>query len=674
MRLRLLVRAAVAALCSLVAARAQDELGLGKMWTFERPPLAYLKREYGFEADAAWWTRVQLASLRFGRGCSASFVSPQGLILTNHHCVRDAVAKAQGANDWVRDGFVAGELDDEVKLEGLTVQQLVRMRDVTAEVTAGVGDDLAAEAAEALRAQNRERVLAAARDAEPGLEPQIVKLFQGGAWQLYQYRVFADVRLVMAPHLQISHFGGDPDNFVYPRYALDFAFCRAWVDGKPADTGAFHFPWGDGPAEGELVFLTGNPGGTQRLLTQAQLEYQRDVRYPRIREMIDNRLGVLRRFASADAESEKRLRTTILGLENGQKLYRGEHRALTDPAFLRRKEAAERAFRDRALQRGHGDALPVFDAIAALMADKRALEAPLHFQTAGGSPLLLRALAVLEFSAKGEPKQAELARAVECAPDAVQDALFADHLQRARAALPADDPYLRAVLGDSEPAAAVAALWQRSRLGERARLDELLAGGADAIAASDDVALVVARALAPLVVANQTAQAAVEAKENQLGARIAKLLFAVYGHDVTPDATFTLRFSDGRVAGYPYNGTLAPWRTTFHGLFAREAEFDGVHPFDLPLPWQLARDRVDMRAPVDFVCTVDSTGGNSGSPLVDTEGRLVGLLFDGNIESLANEFLYGERVERSVCVHPQGIVEALRKVYAATRLLREIAR
>jgi len=668
------LRAFAALLAIGAPALAQDELGLGKMWTFERPPLAYLEREYGFRPDEGWWNRMRLASLRFGRGCSASFVSPRGLILTNHHCARDAIAQVQGERDWVRDGFVAAELADEVKLPGLTVQQLVAMRDVTADVSAGVTTAMDAEAAEAQRAANRERLLAAARAAQPGLEPQLVKLFQGGVWQLYQYRVFDDVRLVMAPHLQISHFGGDPDNFVYPRYALDFTFCRAYVDGKPADTGDAHFVWSDGPKDGELVFLTGNPGGTQRLLTQAQLEYQREARYPRIRTMIDHRLDVLRRFAAGEPALEKRLRTSILSLENGQKLYRGEHGALLDPAFQAKKRAAEDAFRRRAEAAGHGAELVVWDELAVVARDKQALEEALHLQTAGGLPLLLRALSLLDFAATGDRQKGELALAAVCARDPVQEALFVDHLERARDALPADDPYLRALLAGQEPAAAAAKLLGDSRLADDTVAKELLAGGAARIDASTDAALVAARAIRPLLAKNQREQARLDAAESGLGERLARLLFAVYGHDVSPDATFTLRWSDGRVAGYPYNGTQAPWRTVFHGMFARAAEFEGVHPFDLPPEWLLAKDRIDLRAPVDFVCTVDSTGGNSGSPVVNARLELVGLLFDGNIESMGNEFLYGERVERSVCVHPLGIVEALRKVYAAPRLLRELAR
>ena len=657
-----------------VPAAAQDELGLGKMWTFERPPLAYLEREYGLRPDEAWWNRMRLASLRFGRGCSASFVSPRGLILTNHHCARGAIAAAQGDNDWVRDGFVARDLQNEVPLKGLTVQQLVHMSDVTGRVEAGVVAGMSADEAEQQRRSNRAAIVEAARSADPELEPQVVKLFQGAVWQLYQYRIFSDVRLVMAPHLQIAHFGGDPDNFVYPRYAVDFAFCRAYVDDKPADTSEHYFSWGDGPKVGEVVFLTGNPGGTQRLLTQAQLAYQREARYPRVRELIDNRLHILRSFSERDAAMEKRLRTTILGLENAQKLYRGEHGALLDPAMMARKARAEEAFRQRAQQNGHAHELSVWSELEELMTDKAALEGPRNFHSAGGLPLLLRAIALLDYAEGGDEAEAQRARDIECRKDDVQLALFVDHLLRASNRLPDGDPYVDAMLGDKTPKAAAADLVTASRLADDEFVDELLSGGKSAIEQCDDAALRAARVFMPLMRANDRQASRIAAKEAALGARLAKLLFAVYGDDVSPDATFTLRFSDGKVAGYPYNGSIAPWRTVFFGMFARNAEFDGVHPFDLPDSWLLAKDRIDMRAPVDFVCTVDSTGGNSGSPVVDAELRLVGLLFDGNIESMANEFLYGERVERSICVHPHAIVESLRKVYAADRLLREIAR
>ncbi|HLQ37478.1 MAG TPA: S46 family peptidase, partial [Planctomycetota bacterium] len=602
---------------------AQDELGLGKMWTFERPPLAYLEKEYGFKPDQQWLHSAMLASLRFGTGCSASFVSPRGLILTNHHCVRDQITRVQGQNDWLVDGFVAAALDDEVKLPGLTVQQLVEVSEVTEAMNAGIATEATPADAAAAHRQNEAVIVAAAKAKAPQLRPQVVALFQGAVFRLYQYRVYDDVRLVMAPELQASHFGGDPDNFVFPRYAIDFAFCRAWQDGKPADTAAHYFPFSDGPHEGELVFLTGNPGSTSRLLTQAQLGYQRDVRYPRLRELIDHRIAILRELAAADAATGKRLRPQILGLENAQKLYRGEHLALGDAGFQQRKATAEAAFRARVaadpqLQARFGSTWAELEQVAA---QRRRLDAAVAFHTAGGAPLLLRAMALVEFARSGDGKQSQLARDVKVEADAVQWALFADHLQRAATRLPADDPYLQLVLAGRTEAATVAMLQHDSRLADPAVLDELLQGGKPAILACTDPALVIARELVPLHEADQNAWDRTAAAEEALGARIAQALFAVYGYDVTPDATFTLRFSDGRVIGYDCNGTRAPWRTVFFGMFARSVEFDGRPPFDLPSRWQQRLDRIDPRVPVDFVCTVDSTGGNSGSPVIDQQQR-----------------------------------------------------
>lgn len=658
---------------------AQADLGLGKMWTFENAPLQYLEREYGFRPDAQWLQQVMQASLRFGRGCSASFVSPHGLILTNHHCARDSIAQAQGEHDWVRDGFVAAAQSDEVRLPGLIVQQLVATRDVTDAVLAGIGDDDGAEVAEQKRQRNQDRILAEARAASPDLQPQVVKLFRGARFHLYQYRVFDDVRLVMAPHLQVAHFGGDPDNFTYPRFGIDFAFCRAYVDGRPADTGASWFRWSQGAEPEELVILTGNPGGTQRLLTVAQLEYLRDARYPIVRQRLDHQLAILRRFAGRSAELEKRLRTMILRLENGQKLYRGEHGALQDPAFMARKAAAESALRERIvgdseLARRYGG---LWAALAEVAREKARLEARAAFWSTGGSTALQQAVAIVEAVRGGDPKQAEAARAIRVEADPVQRALFEDHLERARQHLPADDPYRRLLLGrptGGEIDAAQAATAIDNGMAARAAdaVDRLLAMDREALQRTTDIPVALALALVDLMAEVRAQRAAVEARETDLEARMARAVFAVHGDAVSPDATFTLRFSDGRVRGYEYNGTVAPWRTSFFGMLARHAEFDGRYPFDLPAVWLERQNRLDLAAPVNFVCTVDSTGGNSGSPLINTRRELVGLLFDGNIESLANEFLYGERSERSVCVHPRAIEESLTRIYGADRLVREL--
>jgi hypothetical protein len=653
---------------------AQDPLGLGRMWTFHNPPLAYLEQEYGFKPDQDWLDQVRLASLRFGRGCSASFVSPKGLILTNHHCARGNIADVQGDNDWIRDGFVAGGYDEEIRMPGLTVQQLVEMTDVTDRVERGITDGMDADEASELRQRNRQAILREVSEQNPKLRPQIVELFQGAQYWLYQHRIFDDIRLVMAPHLQAAHFGGDPDNFVYPRYATDFTFCRAYEDGKPADTEGMSFGWSDGPEPEQMIILTGNPGSTKRLLTSAQLEYLRDARYPRIRELIDNRIAIMRDMAKTHPEREKSLRTQILSLENGQKLYRGEHAALSDPAFMARKVEAEAGFRSRiaedsALQERYGDTWAAIEAVAR---SRTALEGPTNFHSTGGSPHLMRAVALLR-AVKGDRDADQTVRSMHIGDEPLQQAFFVDHLVRARNWLQPEDRYLQAVLQGREPAAAAARIQEESRMADNDYVHELLEGGQALVDASDDCALQIARVLLPLQESAARSTQSLDAQEETLGARIGRAVFAVYGTDVTPDATFTLRFSDGRPRGYDYNGTKAPWRSSYHGMFARSAEFANEHPFDLPEAWRLAQGRLDLEAAVDFVSTLDSTGGNSGSPVIDAQRRICGLLFDGNIESLGNEFFYAEdEGQRSVCVHPQGIVEALLKVYDCRRVVDEL--
>jgi hypothetical protein len=672
----------LAALALLAAApRAQEHGELGRMWTFENPPLAYLQQEYGFQPTPEWLDQVRLSSLRFGQGCSASFVSPKGLIVTNHHCVRGDIAKSQGDEDLLERGFAAASLDDELKLRGLTVQQLVGMKDVTAEVNRGVepGDGEADVAQK--REENQERILADAEREHEGLEAQVVELFQGAVYQLYTYKIYRDVRLVMAPHLQTAHFGGDPDNFTYPRYSIDFSFCRAYEDGKPADTSAHYFRWSkEGPRENDLVFVTGNPGSTDRLLTKAQFEFHRDAQVPRTLQMLDNRVAILKHFSELSPEIEKQLRTTLLSFENGQKAYRGMYRALKDPQFMAHKARAERAFRERVerdpkLRAEYGD---LWDDLAAVAAAQTALEGPLNFQTGGGSPHVDRALLVVQaVRAKEEGRKdaeqlAQRAAAQPVPASPIQSAFFADHLERAKGWLPAHDPYLEVALGGRTPREAEAAIRQESRIDDDEYVGTLLQGTSEALEQSDDPAIRIARVLAPRVEANSKAEAELNARAEVLGTKIGRALFAVYGDKVSPDATFTLRFSDGVVKGYEYNGTLAPWRTTMFGLYGRNQEFDNRHPFDLPEIWRERRDRVQLECAVDFVCTVDSTGGNSGSPVIDRERQIVGLLFDGNIESLSGDYIFDDTRARSVCVHVHAIIEAMQKIYDAGRVVDEL--
>ena len=378
---------------------AQENLAMGKMWTFENPPLAYLAEEYGFTPSDDWLDALRLASLRFGGGCSASFVSPKGLIMTNHHCVRDKIAEIQQRNDWVADGFYATSREDEVPISGLVVEQLVSMKDVTARMNEGVTEGNDDTAVSARRAANRLEILESAAQKHPKLRAQVVALFKGAAFKLYLYKVYDDIRLVCTPHLQTSHFGGDPDNFTYPRYSIDFSFCRAYEDGEPADTSDHYFRWSvGGPKKGELVFVPGNPGTTNRLQTVAQLEYMRDVQYPVILGLIQGQRRILEKFAAANPDMEKRFRTAILSLANSDKAYTGYLGGLLDEDLMAEKAKSEESFQQRveAAPELRAKYRRVWDELAKVAEKRTELEPLVSFHTPLlNTGMLAKALAIL---------------------------------------------------------------------------------------------------------------------------------------------------------------------------------------------------------------------------------------------------------------------------------------
>lgn len=647
--------------------QAQENLELGKMWTFENPPLGYLKDEYGFAPTQEWLDALRLASIRFGGGCSSSFVSPQGLIMTNHHCMRGEIVEVQGDNDWLNNGFYAAALEDEVKVPGLTVQQLVSMKDVTEEMNRGIEASDGDATVTIKRDANERAIMEAARAADPDLKPQVVTLYQGAVYQLYSYKVYDDIRLVCAPHLQTAHFGGDPDNFTYPRYGIDFGFCRAYEDDKPADTSAHYFKWNTtGLLENDLVFVTGNPGTTKRLLTYAQLEYMRDVWHPIVNEMIDRKLEIRQELATKDPAIKRELEAEILSYQNSQKALRGYLSGLLDPSLMAQKKQAEKAFRtkvdaDPALAQQYGD---TWDKIEAVTERRAEVERLRRFQSTAGHPVLQIGLMLLQNRHEDAVKEA----GVEVT--ALQHSEFIDHLTRASKWLENEELDWIGVGTPTEIAEAV----RDSRLRDASYVRELIEGGEEAIANSTDVAMVMASKLLPCMLENGKVHQEVLSIEKAQGARIGQALHAVYGNKVSPDATFTLRFSDGVAKGYAFNGTVAPWRTSFYGLYGRNAAFDNKYPFNLPQPWLDRRERVDMTKAVDFVSTNDIIGGNSGSPIVNKDLEVVGLVFDGNIEMLPNRYLYRGDIPRSVSVHVDAIMESLAKIYDAQRIVDELTK
>jgi hypothetical protein len=661
----------------------------GTMWTFDAPPLEYWRSTYGFAPDQAWLDNVRLASVRLPN-CSSSIVSPRGLVLTNHHCARSCITSASPRDtNYIDVGFVASSVAEERRCQGLYVDQLQSIEDVTTHIRAA--SRAATASAQAERRMRAIDSIQSACQKGTGLQCQVVMLYQGGMYSLYRYKRFDDVRLVMAPEEGVAFFGGDPDNFTYPRYDLDISLLRIYENGQPL-AARNHLRWSSqGAQEGDVVFVTGNPGSTGRLLTMAQMEYLRDVVYPENLAAYARQLEVWREVTRNDPERARRYDNTIFSLSNSEKAVTGYRSGLVDPALMAKKRAFEREFRariakDPKLRAQYGGA---WDAIAAAQRELATFDKAWRYRSFAGSQLLSMAGQLVRI-----PAQAALpdsARLPEYRGDAierikrqltaatpidtqVETRLLAAQLAAAKRALPANDPFLQAVLAGRTPEAAARALIGGTALTDPAARKALLDGGASAVAASTDPLIVAARRIDPLQRMLATRARRLNALIAAEAERLGQAIFAAYGTSLPPDATFTLRISDGVVKGYPYNGTLAPYRTSFHGLYGRSAEFEGKPPFSLPPRWLARADSLDLTAPLDFVSTNDIIGGNSGSPVINRNAEVVGVIFDSNIEGLPNRFVFTDEVARSVSVHSRGITEALRRVYGAGWLIEELER
>lgn len=683
---------AVLSLPATAAAQTADTLrpgrfDFGKMWTFEYAPAEYFSSTYGFDASSAWFERARLAALRIP-GCSASFVSPHGLVVTNHHCARGSiVAVTRPGESLLDDGFYATSLDEERPIPGMWADQLLSAEDVTEEIYAAT--DAAPEAGRGLAreravAEVQRRLRSEHADVE-GVRVQVVPLYNGGRYSAYVFRRFTDIRLVAAAELGLGFFGGDPDNFTYPRYALDFAFYRVYENGEPYTTDHW-FTWGDGVAEGEPVFVIGNPGPTNRLQTVAQLEYQRDVLVPVRKAFFETRLEALRSAYAADPARGERLglRNQAFSLSNSLKAYTGRLEALRDPEILGLKRAAEsellaRLDADAGLSARYGS---VVDDLARLQEGRRALagESGAFYLLAHrtyGSRTLARALMALGLVG-AEDLPADSVRAYRAAIAAVSDhpGDLEEDLLRLRLAdleryLGPDDPLVRLALGGRSPEGAATSMLQRSVFASAdrvAREGDRLAPGAGI----DDPALALAAALARRMAEYRAKERDLGDREQELAADLGRARFEVYGTDVAPDATSSPRITDGVVKPYAYNGTLAPIHTTFYGMYDRYWGHLGDPDWALPERWVPAPDGLDLSTPLDFISTADTYGGNSGSPAVTRDLALVGLNFDRNIEGLSRDFIYLPERGRNIMVDVRAVREALDVVYDADRIVLEI--
>jgi len=659
------------------------------MWTFDNPPLKLLKEKYGFVPTQAWLDHLRLSSVRLNDGGSGSFVSSDGLLLTNHHVARGQLQKNSTAeHDYLANGFYATTEAEEMKSPDLEVNVLVGMENVTARVQGaakGIADD-----AKALKARDAE-IAAIEKESKDktGLRSDVVSLYQGGEYWLYQYKAYTDVRLVFAPEQQAAFFGGDPDNFTYPRYDLDMALFRVYDNGKPLHTDNFLKWSAKGAAPGELIFISGNPGSTERDDTVAQLLVQRDLIGPAVTDYLERRIAAAQAFAAQGPEQARLVGSTIFGLQNSLKVYVGRKDALADPAILAKKKAEEADFRARVAanpewQKAYGDA---WDKIAATEEQVKP-EFQAQFFRRTDSRLFGIAQTIVDYVAEiKKPDGERLPQYHDAGLASLKFQLFSpapievpteklymtSALKLGEEKLGKNDAYIQAILQGGDVDKTVDALISGTKLGDPAFRKSLIDGGQAAVDASTDPMIVAARRTDPIV--RETTKrmrdtfGSVLTKE---GEKIGKARFLVYGKDAYPDATFTLRLSYGTVTGYPYNGTIAPPFTTFYGLYDRAASFSNKAPFDLTPKEQAALGKLDLSTPFDFVCSGDIIGGNSGSPVVNRDGELVGLVFDGNIESMAGDFVYDGTKNRTVAVHSAGMIEGLRKLYGADVLADEL--
>jgi len=667
---------------------------LGTMWTFENPPLQYWKDRYGFQPSQEWLDHVRLASLRFDESCSASFVSPDGLVMTNHHCARDCVSRVSPPDsDYVENGFYAKTADDEKLCPDLYLDQLVGIRDVTDSVRsaapAGATDEQIAEARDSAEARLERRC-----ESGSDLHCQVVDLYHGGQYQLYRYRRYSPVKLVFAPELQAGYFGGDHDNFTYPRYALDVSFVRAY---RPDSTTPVHpenyFRWdSSGASEGDLVFITGNPGSTSRLATLSELLYERDYRHPFRLDYYQQLADFYRQVARQNPAAQNQVREQLFEIGNAIKLYEGELKGLRDTGLMGEKLEWEKAFRDSVsahadLERKYGD---VWGKLAGIEGDKLDIAArhSLNDPRFIGSPDVGLAADLIEYVRLRNAPDDSLPEGVtrddlqqigqhlrsEASPGSEFAArVLQIRLSLVRKWLSDDDPLVAAAFRPGESAEdAAGRMVQDTRVADPAFRRALLEAGASAVDTTSDPIVALVRGMESRFRELDPRWDELQASESVQEGRLAEALFAVFGTQVPPDATFTLRISDGVIRRYEYNGTLAPPHTTFYGMYGRSAAFGNEEPFNLPRHFAEARDSVAMSTPLDFVSTSDITGGNSGSPVIDRQGRVVGVAFDGNIEQLPNEYLFRDDRARTVAVHSAGITEALKHIYGAHRLVREL--
>lgn len=652
------------------------------MWTFDAFPAAKMRTEYGWAPDQAWLDKVRSAAVRLTGGCSASFVSDAGLILTNHHCVASCVEQNSTAeNNILETGYTARTREEEKMCAGQQAEVVTSIRDVTSQVKAAIGNSTGEAAIKARTAI----VAQLEKDGCPDTGKtrcQVVSLYGGGQYKIYNYRKYSDVRLVWAPEAQAAQFGGDPDNFNFPRYSMDASFLRAYEDGKPVATPQ-HLEWAArAPVDGEATFVVGNPGSTQRMFTSDQLAFQRELVLPVTVTIFSELRGRLIAAMESSPAKAREAAETLGGVENSLKVYIGRVKALNDPAFTGKLAAAEAEL--KAKSAGNPAIGNPWGDVAKAMATYRNFYIADRFSLPSGDLFGYAMTLVRAAAERGKPNAERFPGYTDSALPLVQKRLLDERpiypwldeltmewsLSKSREYLGADDPQTKILLGKESPEGLAARLVGGTKLADPAIRKALWEGGQAAIDASKDPMIVYARSID----ANDRAiqkrfDAEVDAPLTAAQAKLADARFAAYGDTAYPDATFTLRLSYGKVAGWMERGKMVPTRTTLGGTFDRAT---GAVPFDLPPAFIANRAKIDPKATYDFVTTNDIIGGNSGSPVVDRQGRVIGAAFDGNINSLGGNYGYDGSINRTVVVSTAAVQEALENIYPAPHLVAEL--
>lgn len=661
---------------------------MGRMWTFEKPPVDYFDKTYNFRPSEEWLTKVRKAALRFGGGCTASFISEDGLIMTNHHCARNIIYKGQKeGEDFLKDGFYAGTDENERRIPDLSIEQLVYIEDVTDKINDALVTAKTDEERIAIKKAKSEELIDEASEKNPGLNFMVVPLYNGGRNSLYGYKKYDDVRLVFAPDLRTAKLGGDYDNFTFPRYGLDCMFFRAYENGKPIKTDDW-FAWSEkGADEGEAVFVIGNPGSTSRLNTIAQMEFERDYLNLPVVEWLSELYKIIEQQVLNGNTENYKLIAELYSIGNGLKVYDGIYKGLNDQYLVARKKDFEKNFKaavmaNPALKEKYGH---IWDEVA----EGRERLKPIARELFGYnfnrrySPELFRIASTLVTVAEGKKSNPDKFTVEKL--DSIAATFFPASMN-----LETQERYLqvqvnlilRNLSGNKElmellfagktGSEAKKQLLAGTKLMDKSYRDKLLKGSSDDVLNSTDPVikfiLTAKKKLAEYGKINKEVLSRDQVNNSMLG----EALFKVYGESIPPDATFTLRINDGVVKGYNYNGTVAPVKTTFYGVLDRYHSFGKKFPFNLPKIWENLPKEFDLSTPLNFITTNDIIGGNSGSPMINKEGKIVGLVFDGNVESLTADFIYTDEANRAIAVHSQGMVEAISDLYGAKKLAQEI--